>query len=172
MKKQLPRIAAIVFCFAPLSCGGAEDGSPQLVVGTVSADRTTFVPIKDGQPATLTLGIQGGFHVWLQIRMKNLFPEELILQRAVKLENGSEISHASEVYSTLVPAADEEGWFELPAARPAIVCPSSVFAPGKRVRLEVKAIDSRERTAMADAVVIPTCPSDDPAAGCITICSP
>lgn len=53
----------------PDICRPAKPGPPELVLGT---GQTDYAPLVDGQTLQLEQGPQGGHHVWMAIRMKNL----------------------------------------------------------------------------------------------------
>ena len=53
----------------PDSCRPAKHGPPELFLGT---GQTDFAPVADGQTLQLERGPQGGHHVWIATRMKNL----------------------------------------------------------------------------------------------------
>jgi hypothetical protein len=51
------------------ACRPLHPGPPEVVLGT---GQTDYVPLADGQSVQLELGPQGGHHLWLAVRMKNL----------------------------------------------------------------------------------------------------
>jgi hypothetical protein len=53
----------------PDFCRPANHGPPELVIGT---GQTDFAPLAEGQTLQLERGPQGGHHIWLAARMKNL----------------------------------------------------------------------------------------------------
>jgi len=53
----------------PDACRPAQHGAPELFLGT---GQTDFAPLADGQTLTLEKGPQGGHHIWIATRMKNL----------------------------------------------------------------------------------------------------
>ena len=53
----------------PDSCRPANHGAPELFLGT---GQTDFAPLNDGQTLMLEKGPQGGHHIWIATRMKNL----------------------------------------------------------------------------------------------------
>jgi len=54
---------------APDICNPADAGPPVLELGT---GETAFTPITDGQTLKLVTGPQGGHHLWISLRIKNL----------------------------------------------------------------------------------------------------
>lgn len=53
----------------PDFCRPANHGPPELLVGT---GQTDYAPLADGQTLQLERGPQGGHHIWIAARMKNL----------------------------------------------------------------------------------------------------
>lgn len=53
----------------PDFCRPAKHGAPELFLGT---GQTDFAPLADGQTLQLERGPQGGHHIWIATRMKNL----------------------------------------------------------------------------------------------------
>lgn len=53
----------------PDFCRPAKHGAPELFLGT---GQTYYAPIADGQTLQLERGPQGGHHIWIAARMKNL----------------------------------------------------------------------------------------------------
>ena len=53
----------------PDVCRPADHGAPEVIAGT---GQTDFTPITDGQTLQAELGPQGGHHLWIAVRMRNL----------------------------------------------------------------------------------------------------
>jgi hypothetical protein len=53
----------------PDICRPAKPGPPEVILGT---GQTDYAPLTDGQTLQLEQGPQGGHHVWMALRMKNL----------------------------------------------------------------------------------------------------
>jgi hypothetical protein len=53
----------------PDICRPAQHGAPDVEVGT---GQTDYTPLTDGQTLQMELGPQGGHHIWIATRMKNL----------------------------------------------------------------------------------------------------
>jgi hypothetical protein len=54
---------------APDACRPARSGPPEVILGT---GQTDYTPLKDEQEVMLEKGPQGGHHIWIAVRMKNL----------------------------------------------------------------------------------------------------
>lgn len=53
----------------PDICRPAKPGPPELILGT---GQTDYAPLTDGQTLQLEQGPQGGHHIWMAVRMRNL----------------------------------------------------------------------------------------------------
>jgi hypothetical protein len=53
----------------PDACRPANHGAPEVIIGT---GQTDYAPLADGQVLKLEKGPQGGHHIWIAVRMKNL----------------------------------------------------------------------------------------------------
>jgi hypothetical protein len=53
----------------PDICRPAQHGAPEVIVGT---GQTDYLPLTDGQMLQMELGPQGGHHIWVATRMRNL----------------------------------------------------------------------------------------------------
>lgn len=53
----------------PDVCRPASHGPPEVILGT---GQTDYAPLADGQTLSMELGPQGGHHVWVAVRMRNL----------------------------------------------------------------------------------------------------
>lgn len=174
---------AVPFLLAALPCCSTSwqpeevcgTGEPALDIGSAASAGTTFSPIEADHAVELVRGPQGGFHIWLQLRARNLCPEHLTIQRSTAWSDGTEITEASESLSLIEasdPALAELGWRELPAARPAILCPASRNVTGVPILLKVAVVDSADRSAAAESIVVPACPTGEDAGDCGTMCIP
>jgi hypothetical protein len=156
---------------APPTCG---EGEPELVLGSADTNGTGFLSLHEGQSVSLVSGIQGGFHVWFQFRAKNLCADSVVINRATTWMDGVEITHAAEILSLVEPedhTIAAEGWFELRAARTAILCPSPKNVVGVPIRMQAIVMDKFERSAAAGITIMPTCPTDAQSTTCAILCS-
>src|SRR5690606_14625107 len=65
-------LVLLVFLAGGCLAGEEEPGSSQLHAGNARADGTGFIEVVDGQDAELVPGSQGGFHVWINVRVHGL----------------------------------------------------------------------------------------------------
>ncbi len=73
------RVAAVILCVALSGCDveddPGQDAGPllgDLLVGGALSDGTGFVELVDGADAELVSGAQGGFHVWINVRVQGV----------------------------------------------------------------------------------------------------
>ncbi len=66
---QLEDYAPDWFAAPPDICRPAKRGAPEVIVGT---GQTDYANLADGQVLQLEKGPQGGHHIWIALRMKNL----------------------------------------------------------------------------------------------------
>jgi hypothetical protein len=173
---------------AAVGCGGGgvEQGEPdsappaaELVLGGASPDGTGFVPVHDGDDATLIGGAQGGFHVWTGLRVRGASGQLRLERQARRVDDDALVLRAS----TVVLDVPELGgaWWERPDgtevnALPSFMCPTPI---GIRVRDEPLRIraqllsDDQVLLGEDEIVLVPRCPVDDAgeAEFCAAICS-
>jgi hypothetical protein len=82
----------------PDACRPGRHGPPELAVGT---GQTYYTPLVDGQALQLERGPQGGHHIWIAARMKNLRRAGSVTTLTAKLVDNpsSAIAPASYVFS-------------------------------------------------------------------------
>ena len=119
------------------------------------------------RPATraeveLVHGAQGGWHVWVSMRVAGLDPERVQMELVTEIEGMSGSREPSNVRLDLLPIQDEPGMFRF-IGWPAILSRPGCAA-GQRVSLAVTLIDGEGRTATDSCVVVPMPAMDDPGA--------
>jgi hypothetical protein len=93
---------------APDVCKPAGHGDPVVVVGT---GQTDFLPITDGQTVQAEKGPQGGHHIWIAMRAKNLGQSgSTTTIRAVQPETGVAVPPTAFVFTL---STDEGGYCKL-----------------------------------------------------------
>ncbi|MEN0062105.1 MAG: hypothetical protein AAGA48_08110 [Myxococcota bacterium] len=145
-----------------LACTGPEiSGTPSIEVGSGQFD---FEAVKVGQEVPIVRGPQGGDHVWLGVRIRNLDPRRLRLDSQLfTAELPEDTGLAEEVKEETVgepffffpPFFDDEAGDSIfrTAGLPHQVERSRVR--GRRLRLEVLATDRDGRTATGDMIIVP-----------------
>jgi hypothetical protein len=188
-RKPRPRGLAPKCGLAALALAGCSDpGRPSssdaepcsalsVELGTGPEDGRGYLPLADGQRAPLVHGSQGGFHVWSNLRARDLCSTRLRIERLVTTAEGADDIITLRDNASLAPAVDAElassGVRELSSSLPTFLCPNApgVSIAGRPIRIELRADDSDGRTAADVRVVTPYCPEDDAFhANCIRLC--
>ena len=175
------RAAALFFLLALSACSPAPtvtapcgEGEPELLLGAANMAGVGFFSLAGQDKLPLIHGPQGGFHVWLQLRARGLCADGAVLQRSTRRGDGAVITEVAEIVDLVGasdPALNDQGWRELPAGRPAILCPTDESVVGAPIVLHATLKDSAERTASAEATVVPACPQGPDEANCLMQCA-
>ncbi|RMH37095.1 MAG: hypothetical protein D6689_21405 [Deltaproteobacteria bacterium] len=165
---------------AAVACGGPEPAEPDaappvadLAIGTARADGTGFVDVAPGGDVALVPGSQGGFHVWVNVRVRGAAGPLVLWRSARRASDGALVLAASRT-AVDVPAAAMETWWEPAAAAPSFLCPAPVGIDidGEPLEFSVElATGDGDVLGTAAAVWVPRCPDGDLAALCADICS-
>jgi hypothetical protein len=127
-------------------------------------------PLDDGQAVTLVAGAQGGFHVWLAYRLRDVSAGTFILERdATRVSDGAVVlRYRGDVAVT----PDGDGSFTPDGPVPMFMCPTpiglSILGVPVAYRLRLLDGDGHERGS-AGVTLVPRCPEDNSA--CPNICS-
>jgi hypothetical protein len=145
----------------PDICRPAKHGLPEVMLGT---GQTDYAPLTDGQTLHLELGPQGGHHIWIAARMKNLRRSGSTTTITSSLE-GAPVPPASFVF-TFDP--DEGAYCKLSGLRYQVDSdasdPSTAYKRflGKQLSVTVEVADSTGAKAhathliqLADALLCP-----------------
>lgn len=158
------RIVLVFLCACGSDpCAGTEE--PALEIGGAGDDGGAFEAFSGGADRDLVYGTQGGYHVWLQVRMRGLCPDTTIFERSAIDETG-----AVRVYTRgMVPFVETDDGFELPSADRVILCPPNDGPVVDRpLLLRASVFDDTGRRAEAEISLVPRCRDAD----CPTICAP
>ncbi|WP_428263187.1 hypothetical protein [Haliangium sp.] len=170
---RTPALASLFLLVTWAGCGGGSDGDVELLAGTSDANGNGFVEVDDGTPLTLIPGAQGGFHIWLNMRVRGV-SGRLYVERQARRVSDDALVFRGLLQLVDVPAEADTEWWESPIAAPAFMCPSPIGIQvfDEPLRFEVHLLDSDENLLATDAVVIiPRCPEDDQAEFCQDICA-
>jgi len=184
------RIApALLVAALASACGPGPTGPPpvgavdmtQAVVLTVQlgtiadpaqAD-SAFVALVDGQDATLVEGAQGGFHVWLKLRVAG-GPRALTLAKTAYRVSDNALVLRTTGALLQVGAPGPGGTWELPTATPMFMCPSPIGIKviDTPISYEITLSDGAATVAHGQVTLTPHCPAApaDTAAFCNRIC--
>jgi hypothetical protein len=148
---------------------GADAGSVALVLGTTATDGSGFFPLAGDQ--TLVSGSQGGFHVWLKVRVGHAGGALTLHRTARRVADDRLILDTQG--AVLVEAGDGGTW-EMPSAIPSFMCPTpiGVAVRDQAIRLVATLLDEGGATlATASAEFTPHCPDGAELQHCLDICS-
>lgn len=167
--------AAALASLVLIGCSPPPSNSIQLTLGTTATtDGSGFVPLTGEQP--LVPGAQGGFHLWLKMRVAGMAPRAVRAQRtARRVSDGRLLLTTEQVLE--VGAPGPEGYWELPVAIPSFMCPSpiGVSVVDTPARFMVRFVDDDGRTVLVEenAEATPVCPPEgDPQREfCYRICT-
>ena len=147
-------------------------GPGALTLGSVMADGMTFRPISDGEDVTLVEGAQGGFHVWMKFRAKDVPAGPTTMFRTARRMTDDKLVLRSQT-DTMVGAAGPDGTWEVPTPLPMFMCPSpvglSVIDQPIVFRIELQ--DSSGQTMAAQHIALVTHCPDSSLAFCMRICT-
>jgi len=140
----------------PDICRPANHGPPEVILGS---GQTDFAPLADGQTLMLEQGPQGGHHIWLAVRMRNLRQSgsPTTLSATVVDDPASLIAPAAYVFTF---DRDEGNYCKLYGLRFQLDSGASDLAAdykrflGKKVAVTVSVTDSTKATASSTKTVL------------------
>jgi len=169
---QLPqRIGPAVLALVGVACGSdpalSPEPIPQLSVRPLEPDGVTPGPTLTD--ATLIHGVQGGYHVFFELRARGLEPGQVLVERAVYDQSGM-LLLLNKDRRDLVPLADDPDSLQPSAPVPFVLCPSPFVMDGVPLRFTFSILDSKGRRADTSLTVTPRCP-DDSVSLCQMVCA-
>jgi hypothetical protein len=153
------------------ACGGPTSGTGALQLGGAAPDGEGFWPLPGD--VELVPGAQGGFHVWLKLRVSGVAPGRVRLARTARRVSDGRLLLTTEGVGEIGPIGPG-GYFEIPAPIPSFLCPSplGIRVMDERVVFSVEMSDEASAPlGRASAEATPRCPAGDQAAFCARICS-
>lgn len=160
----------------PVTPGPGPDPA-ELILGTGHEDGSPgFVTTEEGQDLVLQPGAQGGFHVFLNIRMNDeaaslVSMTPMIERHARRVVDGDLVSR-SEHRGKFV-ASPEAGFNETERSIPVFLCPTPVgiSVADELLELQVEAYDDETGERMNGHLrFVPRCPEGDQKTFCERIC--
>jgi hypothetical protein len=138
---------------------GTDGGAAELVVGTAGFDGLGFVEVTDGQDAELVPGSQGGFHVWVNLRVHKAMGTLIVEREARRVRDGRLVLRAVP-RNFEVPEEAMLDWWSAEEAAPGFMCPSplGVNIIGEEIEFTVRLLDQDEHLLAEDSmIVVPFC---------------
>jgi hypothetical protein len=169
----------IVVALAASSAAGCLDGTPPIeplhmeVGSAVPEEGVSFVVVEDGTQVPLVPGSQGGFHVWLGMRVRGI-SGRLYVEREARREADQALVFRGLRQIIDIPEDAYQDWWISPSSSPAFMCPSPI---GIRVFDEalvfvVRLLDEDEEVLATDRIVlVPRCTEGAQEAFCRDICA-
>jgi hypothetical protein len=171
------RLAALLLSGCLLvACGGEESGPPpvgELQAGGALTDGTGFIDVVDGADAELVAGAQGGFHVWINIRVLGVAGALGRVREARRADDDVLVLRALQ-QTVEVPDTAMTDWWEMSRAVPSFMCPTpiGIGIVDRPIRIEVKLLGEGDELLGEDSVtVVPRCPTGTNQQWCQDICS-
>lgn len=146
--------------------GGPEDGT------------SGYVILTPGQDVTLVPGAQGGFHVYLNVRVdaKSMNTDRaLYIDRKARRVDTNELVSNNRQLASFVPSDDDQ-YFDTEKSMLMFLCPAPIGIQVNDQPLTVKIqalLDHKDEEPIAEGTVTltPRCPHGDKEAFCLDICS-
>jgi hypothetical protein len=185
--RRHPALSALLLA-SLLACGGGDvpvgpdagpDAAPEpageLEVGTaVGTDGSGFAAVEDGADVVLTAGIQGGFHIWVNVRVSGFAGEYYLEWDARRVSDDALVSRAIPQYLAVGEEALDGGWWENPSSMPSFMCPTpiGIKVNDEELYFDVRVVDADDRVMAQDTLsVVARCPEGELAEFCSDICS-
>jgi hypothetical protein len=151
---------AVAFLYATIgvvSCGPAvatDPGpvpipqTPSTLTIDVGTGTEAFVEQRDGDPVSLAHGVQGGFHIWTAVRVRDATVADVQMNLSAHFEDGSPAGPTSRVAVKL----EADGAARSVAGQRVFVSDGASVA-GKRVVLRAEVVASDQRHGAGEQVV-------------------
>ncbi|GAB4568927.1 MAG: hypothetical protein Tsb0020_22830 [Haliangiales bacterium] len=163
----------LALALAAPACGGDGDSDVVIEAGTSNQDGTSFVQVPDGTEVTLEPGAQGGFHIWLNLRVRGISGRLFVEREARRAVDGALVFRGLRQAIDIAPAAVDD-WWESPAAAPAFMCPSPIGIQvyDEPLVFAIRLLDADDQVLASDELaLVPRCPEDAQADFCRDICA-
>ncbi|MBL4689437.1 MAG: hypothetical protein JKY37_32910 [Nannocystaceae bacterium] len=150
--------AVLLFCLWGLACGGETgDGGADDVVGTSLAvelgelsEQREFTPYADGEEEAIIMGLQAGYHIFVDGRLVGGNAKgEFLVRLIVTYDDGSELTRIEHLRQPEL--TDDEGNPTLPEM--IIFIPDPVAAADRDVSVDVE-VESDEVMVQGDRVAL------------------
>jgi hypothetical protein len=158
--------ARVLLALALAGCGaGSKMGGPmgpeEMVLGTIDA-HAEWASLTDGQDATLVEGSQGGFHVWMKVRVSGVAPGAVALSKEAHRLSDGEVVLRSPDNTLTVGDPGPDGFWEQPDPMTMFMCPSPIGISVIDVPIVYHLVLGDPGSPLADAEItlVPRCPAD------------
>ena len=160
--------------------------SPKMTLGGTAPDGGGFIAFTDGQDQTLVYGAQGGFHLWMKFRLRDVPPHKSVAIQRMAWRDGDNQLVLRTMGSIDIGAPGPDGYYELPMAVPMFMCPSPIGLQvnDQLIRYQITLLDGTAPLAVGSIRLVPRCPQNAPPADggvqdggtddhgfCVKICS-
>lgn len=130
-----------------------------------------MAPLVDGQDVPLVAGAQGGFHVWLELRLRDLGAGAVTLERSAhRVSDGAVVLRYDSPLQ--VGPAGPDGWWQA-AEFPMFMCPTpiGISIVDVPIAYQLRLVDDGgAELARAGVTLLPRCP-DAQRDFCLRICT-
>lgn len=170
----MTRVACALVLLGLTGCGGDPPVAPvDASVGGAGAAAVELVPLVDGgDDVTLVAGAQGGFHVWLDWRLRGVPAGSTVTleRRAFRVADEAVVLRFDGAVD--VGAPGDDGWFAPLDPIPMFMCPSpiGVSVVDVPIRFELHVLAGAGELARTAVTLTPRCP-DAQRDFCTRICT-
>jgi hypothetical protein len=146
---------------------GTEDGAPG------------FVTLTPGGEVPLAPGAQGGFHVYVNLRVDGdararLGEAPIVYREARRADTGQLVSRSRQRVE-LIASPTRPGHFESRSSMLMFLCPAptgiAVFDQALDVRISASRTDDDPAPVVGETSLVPRCPETESRAFCLSICA-
>lgn len=117
-----------------------------------------FVPVAAGAPIEIVCGPQGGQHIWVSVRARNLSPDPVSIRVSIRLADSGQLVCGQQIDDTSLFAA-AGGWGEFTGI--ACFVPEPALVSGRPVLLQGRVADAAGRAGDHEVRAVPFGPSRD-----------
>lgn len=139
----------------------------------VAVDGQGFTTVGESAEFTLEPGAQGGFHIWVNLRLLGVSGELYVEREARRVVDGELVSKAIRQY-LLVPDDALSDWWENPDPMPSFLCPAplGLQVNDQELLFDVRVTTEDGAVMAADQMTLTArCPDGAQAEFCLDICS-
>ena len=147
------RVALALALLALTGAGCAEAPPHESAAIELGTGSWRFEPLEDGQEVELVRGAQGGWHMWISVRVRGLEGDALPLRLTMQPADESAPPSETEIRLRL-DLADDEGWRKLVGYTGVVNEPSCLVGELMRVRVSTPMDDGTTIASERDVRVL------------------